>query len=118
MHPVGRHLDTFSDNYPSLENKVCFSFNLNKDGSTGIKNIGCPYGRGGSGLNRYIFAVLDWGSSNRSQRNAWIHPTNSALMYSAQWYTENGLPNQRCLVSVWGKFCNKNPNPFVPDTLM
>ena len=42
IHAVGRHLDSFSEGKPSLENRIC----LNK--KSGISNTGYRYGRGGA----------------------------------------------------------------------
>jgi hypothetical protein len=47
MHPVGRHLDVFADGKPSLENRVCFAFNLDKYGQTNVSKTGNGYGHGG-----------------------------------------------------------------------
>jgi hypothetical protein len=56
QHPVGRHLDTFANGKPSLENRVCFSFLLHQNKIKG-------YGRGGAGMHRFCFALPDWESS-------------------------------------------------------
>ena len=54
-HPVERHYDVFADGKPSLENRVCFV----------VENIRSnlsltTYGRGGAGINKFCFAILDW----------------------------------------------------------
>ena len=91
MHPVGRHHDFFADNKPSLENRVCFSFDLNDDGTTGLKNTGLSYGRGGCGMNQYCFAIIDWRSSDDNQkRDFWTSEDNKNLKYSSYWYAKEG----------------------------
>lgn len=57
-HPVGRHNDTFEDsNTSKLENRFCMHFNPK---SISSKIISRPYGRGGNGVDSFVFAVLDW----------------------------------------------------------
>ena len=52
QHAVGVHKDVFLDGVSSLENCMCFSIKTGKDGNTG---------RGtGLGMEKFVFAVLDW----------------------------------------------------------
>ena len=53
-HPVGYHQDSFGGNKPSLENKMCFIHLRFKQ----------TCGRGGAGPSKYVWALLDWRSSN------------------------------------------------------
>lgn len=82
-YPVGYHIDTFQDNKASLENKICFVQTRWK----GTK--GC--GRGGSGANQYVWALLDWTSANTGQRRR---------AYLAM----GGSPAQRVTDNVWETF--------------
>ena len=50
LHPVGMHIDHFPDN-PVLENRMCFWIESDRFGD---------YGRGGAGLSKKSFAILDW----------------------------------------------------------
>ena len=116
MHPVGRHLDEFSDRKPSLENKVFFSFPLSKNESSGLANTGYKYGRGGAGLNKFCYALLDWSAENRIRVSCWTDPRNQNLEYSAFWYaTRNNHPNQRCTRSVWTNFSQNNVGIHLPE---
>ena len=49
---VSYHYDVFKKGEHSLENKICFEFDL-EDGKIDI-------GRGGSGPTKFVFALLDW----------------------------------------------------------
>ena len=107
MHPVGRYHDWFADNKPSLENRVCFSFDLHQDGTTGLKNTGLSYayGRGGCGINKYCFGIVDWRSSDQNtNRDCWTSEDNKDLKYSSYWYAKEGKVDQRLLKSIWTKF--------------
>ena len=109
MHPVGGHLDTFADDEPSLENRVCFSFNLNQDGRTGIPHTGYRYGRGGAGMNKFCFALLDWGGYKRQRKRAWTHEDNAHLPHSAADYVRrNGNATVRCTDTIWNTFFVEN----------
>ena len=50
QHPVGYHIDTFKNNSPVLENKICFVDESIKDQT----------GRGGAGRAKFVWALLDW----------------------------------------------------------
>ena len=50
QHPVGYHCDVFSDNKPTLENRICFVDN----------DIIWSTGRGGAGKSKFVWALLDW----------------------------------------------------------
>ena len=105
LHAVGRHLDVFADSKPSLENRICFSFPMMQDSTSGLRNTGYKYGRGGSGLDRYCFALLDWTSPNRTRRRAWTDPDNANLPHSAATYAiQNGHGNQRLSRTIWTHF--------------
>ena len=54
-YPVSYHYDVFKKGEHSLENKICFEFDL-EDGKIDI-------GRGGSGPTKFVFALLDWTNS-------------------------------------------------------
>lgn len=73
QHPVGRHKDIFADGKPSLENRICFSF----------QKKGNDYGRGGAGMDNFCYALLDWSAPARNRRKAWTHPDNQHLPGSA-----------------------------------
>ena len=59
-HPVSYHYDVFPQGKSSLENKLCFKFARN-DG-------GYDIGRGGNGLDTFVFAILDWTACQKNQR--------------------------------------------------
>ena len=114
MHPVGRHLDFFADNKPSLENRICFSFKLKRDGTSGLKNTGYKYGRGGCGLH-----LLDWTSPNRIRRRAWTDPKNANLRHSATDYANrNGHGNQRLNVGIRTNFAMNGNAISLPRNVM
>ena len=52
QHPVGYHFDYLHRNEPGLENKQLFSSKR--------YNVQYGSGRGGSGYNNFVFAILDW----------------------------------------------------------
>lgn len=109
MHPVGGHLDVFADKQPSLENRVCFSFDLDQNGRTGIQHTGYRYGRGGAGMNKFCFALLDWGGYKRQRSRAWIHEDNAHLPHSAAEYArQNRNATQRCTDAIWARFLRAN----------
>jgi hypothetical protein len=102
QHPVGRHLDTFANGKPSLENRVCFSFLLRQNEKKG-------YGRGGAGMHRFCFALLDWESSRRKRSKCWTDPNNAHLNNSALAYSRmRNDVNQRCTDTVWNRFLENN----------
>ena len=53
------------------------------------------YGRGGCGKNIFCFALLDWETSHLQQRGMWTKEENQSLPYSAQWYLNEGMHDQR-----------------------
>ena len=64
-YPVSYHLDTFKENKPCFENKICFSINKTDNN---IHHDDYGEGRGGH-KNNYVWALLDWrGSSSISMR--------------------------------------------------
>ena len=118
MHAVGRHLDFFSESKPSLENRVCFSFDLNKQGQSGVGSTGSGYGRGGAGTERFCYALLDWSSSNRTRRRAWTDPSNRQLVGSAfnVAQQEGRDHTTRLTQTIWEFFTNNNGNAInLPD---
>ena len=52
-YPVGYHIDTFKENKPSFENKICF---IQSKCSMSCRGEG----RGGAGGGNYVWALLDW----------------------------------------------------------
>ena len=50
QNPVGFHVDTFGDQKPVLENKICFV----------DESISDSIGRGGAGKSKFVWALLDW----------------------------------------------------------
>ncbi|GFH47040.1 predicted protein [Chaetoceros tenuissimus] len=106
MHAVALHLDRFSDGEESLENRLCFSFPLDRDGRSGLAKTGsCPYGRGGAGLDRFCFALLDWTSTERRRRRTWTHPDNQGIDGSATIVAqETGTINNRLNRERWNRF--------------
>lgn len=104
MHAVGLHLDHFAQGEQSLENRVCFSFPLD-GGKHHIKIGGKPYGRGGMGLERYTFALLDWKGWWRRRRQMWTLPQNQHIAGSnTHVRNETGQQNARLTVGRWGTF--------------
>ena len=105
MHAVGGHLDVFADGKPSLETRICFSFSLDKVGNTNVWNTGCGNGRGGAGIGKFCFALLDWEAPSRNRRNVWTDPQNSHLPHSAAHYgRENGNGRQTLNRTIWNRF--------------
>ena len=51
-YPVGYHIDTFKENKPSFENKICFIQSKCSMSCHGE-------GRGGAGGGNYVWALLD-----------------------------------------------------------
>lgn len=60
QHPVGFHVDLIIGQ-PVLENKACFMLK-SRNGDTG---------RGGSGPNTFVFALLDWPKRNETRRSVY-----------------------------------------------
>jgi hypothetical protein len=115
MHPVGRHLDVFADGKPSLENRVCFAFNLDKYGQTNVSNTGNSYGRGGDGMGMFCFALLDWQTNQRRRRQCWTDPRNAALPNSAaQIARERGHTHERLRSAMWNAFMRNGPSIHLP----
>ena len=103
MHPVGRHHDVFADNLPSLENRVCFCVDKVR-----TKLSVLPYGRGGCGVDRFCFAILDWETKHLADRSTWTAEANKNLMYSAYWYALQGKVDQRFTENVKKNFFQSN----------
>jgi hypothetical protein len=84
MHPVGHHLDLFADGKPSLENLVCFAFNLDKYGQTNLSNTAgtSGYGHGGCGVGMFCFALLNWQTKQCLRRQCWTDIQNAELQNS------------------------------------
>ena len=104
MHPVGQHFDVFADKKASLENRVCFFID-----ESCIVSLGLPmhlrYGRGGGGINRFCYALLDWRtSSHKKRRDIWIDVRYKDLKYSSYWYANHGAINKRFTQLVWKNF--------------
>ena len=59
-HAVGYHYDVFGKGVNLLENKVCFSLNTT-EACTDI-------GRGGCGIGKFVFAILDWRGQNHARK--------------------------------------------------
>jgi hypothetical protein len=117
MHPVGRHLDVFADEKPSLENRVCFAFNLDKYGHTNISNTGTSgYGRGGCGMGKFCFALLDWQTKNRLRRQCWTDSRNAELPNSAtQIAREHGHTHERLTSALWTAFVRNGSRIQLPS---
>lgn len=65
VHPVGRHNDRFNKNVTSkLENRFCMSISLDSKFKCcymkHMKSFTNKYGRGGDGLDNFVFAIMDW----------------------------------------------------------
>lgn len=117
MHPVGRHLDVFADGKPSLENRVCFAFNLDKYGHTNISNTGTSgYGRGGCGMGMFCFALLDWQTKNRLRRQCWTDSRNAELTTNsaAQIARERGHTHERLSPALWNAFLRNGSRIQLP----
>jgi hypothetical protein len=69
--PVGQHNDHFSKNVESLENKILFVVPSEKKSN----------GRGGSLIgSQFVFALLDWRSTNRQARRFYVtHATDMGI---------------------------------------
>ena len=107
MHPVGLHLDIFANaDDPSLENRVCFYFQLDRQGQTNLTNTGYKYGRGGFGEDNFCFALLDWSGGQRRRRRMWTDPNNQHIPHSAtQHAAANNNPNRVVLrPAIWNAF--------------
>ena len=49
------------------------------------------YGRGGGGMKKFCFALLDWRTTDRGGgRNAWVAPENQNVEGSAIWHANRG----------------------------
>ena len=104
MHAVGLHYDYFAQGEQSLENRVCFSFPLD-EGKHHIKNGGKPYRRGGMGIKRYTFALLDWKGWWRRRRQMWTHPNNQHILGSnTHVRNQTNSNNVRLTEGRWGTF--------------
>ena len=57
-YPCGYHHDVFDKRSFSLENKICFGYENSNDTSNSI-------GRGGQGINMFVFALLDWTNTSK-----------------------------------------------------
>ena len=58
-YPVSYHYDVFRKGEHSLENKICFEFDLDENH---VDN-----GRGGKGNGVFVFALLDWTNSRSTE---------------------------------------------------
>ena len=110
MHPVGRHYDVFADGKPSLENRVCF---VVEDIRSNLSLT--TYGRGGAGLNKFCFAILDWNTHHLKQRAVWTDQNNTDLEYSANWYARQGHVDQKFTKTVRENFFGAHPHLKVPN---
>ena len=57
-YPCGYHHDVFDKRSFSLENKICFGYENSNHTSNSI-------GRGGQGINMFVFALLDWTNTSK-----------------------------------------------------
>ena len=105
MHPVGRHYDVFADNTCSLENRVCVTVD-----KVYSKLDLSSYGRGGHGINKFTYALLDWETHHKVDRNEWTRSENNDLLYSAYWYALKGKIDQRFTKAVKNNFYHANPH--------
>ena len=105
MHPVGRHYDVFADDCSSLENRVCFELQ-----NVRTKLSVLPYGRGGCGLNKFCFAILDWETAHKRKRAVWYDNKHSNLIYSAYWYASQGNVDQKFTKTVRNNFFGAHPH--------
>jgi hypothetical protein len=55
-YPCGYHYDIFDKKAHSLENKICFSYDIK------LNKKQYDFGRGGDGKGKFVFAILDWTS--------------------------------------------------------
>ena len=60
-YPVGYYFDVFKGGCVSLENKVCFAIDMN--------NNEFNIGRGGGGVHKFVFAILDHSSNGTRLRS-------------------------------------------------
>ena len=84
-YPVAYHYDVFKQNQHSLENKICLSFPSDCRG-----NIG----RGGDGINRWVFALLDWTNTNSGRRRS-TYRANGGVLGLRQPLTQTMIDDQR-----------------------
>lgn len=107
-HPVGAHCDFFSDGTPSLENKKCFEMLTSSIPIQDLR-VSHPNGRGGGCTpGHYVFALLDWGKSQRFKRRTWIHPANAHLPNGPSAYPAR----QHLTSAIWERFFNPNTVTF------
>ena len=116
MHAVGRHLDSFSENKPSLENRICFTFPLNDYKKTELSNTGYRYGRGGAGMDVFCYALLDWSGYNRRRRRCWTDPNNAGLDGSAIVVArETDELRNECTRDRWERFARNGNDINLPN---
>jgi hypothetical protein len=87
-HPVGYHLNVFSNNLPSMENKVCFV----------LPGLAQECGRGGAGPGVFVWALLDWRNLSSGQRRR-------------DYLSQGGNPSQKVKKEFWKKWsASRNTN--------
>ena len=65
-YPVSYHFDIFIGGCMSLENKICFSYEVDKSEN--------HIGRGGNGSSKFVFALLDHSDSrHKRRRSQYVH---------------------------------------------
>ena len=72
-YPVSYHYDIFIGGCMSLENKICFSFDINKNEN--------HIGRGGNGSSKFVFAILDHSDSRYKRRRSQYVAAGGTLIY-------------------------------------
>lgn len=110
-HNVGYHFDKFGKLKPSLENKIVFE-NIELYCYQIDKNINDNSSRGGGSLlNQYHFALLDWGNDNKTRRSAGLQleiiNNNQRLTQTrvTNWIQSNNNGQQR-----WNNAIAENTN--------
>ena len=84
-YPVNYHFDIFIGGCKSLENKICFSYEINNNEN--------HIGRGGEGSSKFVFAIIDHSNSrNRQRRSQYV--AGGGALESGQRLTEAMWINQ------------------------
>ena len=78
-YPVSYHFDIFIGGCMSLENKICFSYDIDKTEN--------HIGRGGNGSSKFVFAILDHSDSRHKRRRSQYITAGGSLV-SGQRLTE------------------------------
>ena len=72
-YPVCYHFDVFIGGCMSLENKICFSYDINKNEN--------HIGRGGKGSSKFVFALLDHSDSRHKRSRSQYVAAGGTLIY-------------------------------------